>query len=30
MDYIGQRNWDRRLGLMKTVLESQPDSIAGT
>jgi hypothetical protein len=29
MDYIGQRNWDRRLGLMKTVLESQPDSIGG-
>ena len=26
MDYIGQRNWDRRLGLMKIVLESQPES----
>ncbi len=30
MDYIGQRNWDRRLGLIKTVLESQPDSVGGT
>ena len=30
MDRIGQRNWDRRLGLMKTVLESQPDSTGAT
>ena len=25
MDRIGQRNWDRRLGLMKTVLEAERD-----
>ncbi len=26
MDRIGQRNWDRRLGLMKTTLEAHDDS----
>ena len=30
MDRIGQRNWDRRLGLMKMALEGQPDSEGDT
>ena len=29
MDRIGQRNWDRRLALIKTVLEGQPDTMGG-
>lgn len=29
MDRIGQRNWDRRLSLMKSTLESQGDAIGG-
>jgi len=28
MDRIGQRNWDRRLGLMKGVLEGERDSMS--
>lgn len=30
MDRIGQRNWDRRLRLMKEVLETPGDSAGGT
>jgi uncharacterized protein YndB with AHSA1/START domain len=30
MDRIGQRNWDRRLGLMKAVLEAEDNTAGGS